>query len=61
MAYSVTVAQSHDESRGGRTVTGVDGSIMGKDIGNMSTHKSVMGEWLHGLLECILRHRKLIA
>ena len=29
MARSVTEAQSHDEGRGGRSVTGVHGSAMG--------------------------------
>ena len=54
MASSATEAQSHYEGRGGRSGTGVFGSIMGKlqkcnwGHGNAtSRQRSVMGAWLH--------------
>ena len=63
MDGSVTEALSHDESGGGRNVTGVHGSIMGNNKsvtgvhGNAtSRHRSVMGAWLHTLQKCTLKH-----
>ena len=61
MAHSVTKAQSHDEGRGGRSVTGVYGEC-NRDVeqkcnsghGETNGHRSVMGEWLHGLRQCMV-------
>ena len=53
MAGSVTEAQNHEEGSGGRSVTGVHGSVTGKEQkcnwghGNAtSRHKNVRGTWL---------------
>ena len=59
MAGRVTEVQSHDEGKGGRSVTGVHRSVMG--IQNKSVTESIENEWvrkcngawLHGLLECM--------
>ena len=40
MARSVTVAQSHDEDRGGRSVTGAQGSLTG-----LQKSATGMGVW----------------
>ena len=56
MARSVMKAQSHDEGRGGRSVTGVHGSAMGyrtKCIwGHQETSgiRSVTGAWLSAMV-----------
>ena len=44
MSRSVTVAQSHDEDRGGRSVTGAQGSLTGvqnKSVTGMGVWKKV--------------------
>ena len=48
MVGSVTEVQSHDEGKGGRSVTGVH------RIAKTSRHGSVTGAWLHGLLEYVM-------
>ena len=65
MAGSVIEARSHDEGKGGRSVTGMHRSVTGKEQksnrwhGNaMSRHRSVMGAWLYGY--CILGHGKVV-
>ena len=63
MASNVTEAQSHDECtcRGGRSVTGVHGSVTGIQnrsvtcsMEKMNGHRNVTEAWFHGLLECML-------
>ena len=58
---TVTEAQNHDEGRGGRTVRGVHGSVMGNTEQKSnwahqktSGQRSVTGAWLHGLLQCMV-------
>ena len=71
MASSVTEAQSYDTCTGGRSVAGVHRSVTGKRTevywdggggghGNATRrHRSVMGAWLHGLIQCIFGHWKV--
>ena len=62
MANSVTEAQSHDEGRGGRSVTVVHRSVMGVlnkhiTVGlekRVGIYRSVTGTWLHSLLQCMV-------
>ena len=65
MASRVTEARSHVEGSGGISVIGVHWSVIGKEekcnwgLGSaMSGHRSVMGTWLHSLLELILGRGK---
>ena len=66
MPGNVQKAQSHDEGKGGKSVTEVHGSVHGSVTEQSvtgawkykSVDKSVTGEggggtWLHSLLECI--------
>ena len=60
MAESVTKTRSYDDCNGRRSVTGLHGSLKGKEQkcnwghGNeTSRHISVMGAWLHVLLNCM--------
>ena len=64
MASRITEAWSHDEGKGGRSVTGMHGRAMGKEQkfngwhGNAtSRHRSATGAWLHGY--GILGHGKV--
>ena len=63
IAGSVTEAQSHDEGRGGRSITGVYGSVTGvqnksatRDMEKQQVGKerSLKGARLHSLLECMV-------
>ena len=60
MVDSVTEAKSHDEGRGGRSVTGVQWSVPGVQNKSVTgslketsghNHRRVTGAWLHGSLD----------
>ena len=62
IAISVTEGQSHDEARGGRSLTGVHGSVTGIQNKRVQCNwedgnewaQNCAGAWLHSVLECMV-------